>query len=208
MEVDKQRLEEAVLHIQKEIKVSSVFKQFNSYHLSTERGDESILHCPFHVDDSPSLNINDKLGKWHCFSCDRGGNVIQAYRNLMFFRKGVKLTYSDAIDQLLSFTLGRGQITFTTVKRKNSVSVDNTFAVKRLQKTDVPLKINMNDIARWMKKNNKCSFEDISRVSDFMMQGISPTSILQFLENTGIDVKSEKEHNFITINDLLSSVDW
>ncbi len=208
MEIDKQHLEEAVRLIQSQIKVSSIFKQLNSYHLSVERGDEKIIHCPFHVDDAPSLNINDVLGKWHCFSCDRGGNAIQAYKSLIFLDKGIKLSYADAVDQLLSSIQSRGDIFFTTVKKNNRFNVDDTFTVKRLQKMDVALKVNMNDIAQWMKRNNKCSFRDIAQISDFMMEGMSPELILQYLENIDTDSKNQRENTAITAADLLSSVDW
>ncbi len=208
MEIDKQRLDEAVAYIQKQIKISTIFKQFNSYHLNVERGDEKVIHCPFHVDDSPSLNINDTLGKWHCFSCDRGGNVIQAYKSLMFFHKGVKLTYADTIDQLLASTSDRETITFTTIKKSNHFYVDDTFTVRRLQNMGVASKVNMNDIVRWMKKNNKCSFKDIAQVSDFMMEGMSPELILQFLENMDTSISNEKKINVVTAADLLSSIDW
>lgn len=208
LEIDEQRLEKALIHIQNQIKISDVFKQFNSYHLSIERGDEKVVHCPFHVDDSPSLNINDTLRKWHCFSCGRGGNVVQAYRNLIFFHRGIKLSYANVIDQLLAFTSDKEKIDFTTVKKNSHLKIDETFMVKRVHKVDTSLNINMNDIVRWMKKNNKDSFENIAQVSDFMLEGMSPELILQFLENMSKNTETGQKTNVITASDLLSSVDW
>lgn len=44
-----------------------------------------FINCPFHNDATPSLSI--KGDRFHCFSCDRGGDVIdftRAYFNLGF----------------------------------------------------------------------------------------------------------------------------
>jgi hypothetical protein len=30
---------------------------------------------PLHDDDKPSLSLNKEKGLWHCFSCNKGGNV-------------------------------------------------------------------------------------------------------------------------------------
>lgn len=33
-------------------------------------------HCPFHKDHSPSLSVDRGKQLWHCFPCDKGGDVI------------------------------------------------------------------------------------------------------------------------------------
>lgn len=32
--------------------------------------------CPFHADSKPSMTVNDKLGLWRCWPCNRGGDAI------------------------------------------------------------------------------------------------------------------------------------
>ena len=32
--------------------------------------------CPFHADSKPSMTVNDKLGLWRCWPCNRGGDSI------------------------------------------------------------------------------------------------------------------------------------
>lgn len=34
------------------------------------------ISCPFHKDNTPSLSFNPKANRWHCFSCGRGGDII------------------------------------------------------------------------------------------------------------------------------------
>jgi DNA primase len=33
--------------------------------------------CPFHKDTNPSLSIDPVKNEWHCFGCDRKGDVIE-----------------------------------------------------------------------------------------------------------------------------------
>ena len=52
-----------------------------------------FISCPFHVDREPSLSV--KRERFHCFSCDRGGDVIdftQTYFNLDFRAASKKLS--------------------------------------------------------------------------------------------------------------------
>lgn len=36
--------------------------------------------CPFHDDRNPSLSIDPEKNEWHCFGCDRKGDVIEWVR--------------------------------------------------------------------------------------------------------------------------------
>ncbi len=38
--------------------------------------------CPFHNDKHPSLSVKTEKQIWHCWSCDKGGNVINLVRDL------------------------------------------------------------------------------------------------------------------------------
>jgi DNA primase len=43
--------------------------------------------CPFHSDSKPSMTVNDKLGLWKCWPCNRGGDAltfVQDFKKLDF----------------------------------------------------------------------------------------------------------------------------
>lgn len=43
--------------------------------------------CPFHIEKTPSFNVNEKKGLYHCFGCGVGGDVINfimRYQNVEF----------------------------------------------------------------------------------------------------------------------------
>jgi len=43
--------------------------------------------CPFHNDSVPSLSISEEKGIWHCFGCERGGNIAKFREELKGVRK-------------------------------------------------------------------------------------------------------------------------
>ena len=48
------------------------------------------VSCPFHTDADPSLSIERTTGKWHCFSCGKGGGPAQMAQYLQ--EKGEQVT--------------------------------------------------------------------------------------------------------------------
>lgn len=49
------------------------------------------FHCPFHVDEHESFSVRTDEQYWHCFSCGRGGNII----NYIMLKDG--LSYANAV---------------------------------------------------------------------------------------------------------------
>jgi DNA primase len=51
-------------------------------HAITEHTDNIFVHCPFHVDKTPSLSISLERGIYRCFSCQSGGSIEKLYREV------------------------------------------------------------------------------------------------------------------------------
>jgi DNA primase catalytic core len=60
-------------------------------------GKELIGLCPFHKDSKPSLRIDSVANKWHCFGCDRKGDVIEWVRHAegVSFNHAIELLKRD-----------------------------------------------------------------------------------------------------------------
>ena len=51
------------------------------YGVHVVRGNKA--HCPFHCDRTPSMSFYDHNRKFHCFSCNTGGDVIDLVQRLL-----------------------------------------------------------------------------------------------------------------------------
>lgn len=68
---------------------------------SNERLHDIAIACPFHDDDAPSCYINDEIHKYHCFSCDRGGNIVNFMVEYDRLVLGLNTTYYQKVNELL-----------------------------------------------------------------------------------------------------------
>ena len=101
----------------KRISIDELLIQFNNrsklseliskYVTLTQRGNSFVGKCPFHDEKTPSFNVNDSKGLYHCFGCKEGGNVItfiQKFKNFSFPETikylsnylGIEFAYQDS----------------------------------------------------------------------------------------------------------------
>ena len=50
--------------------------------------------CPFHDERTPSFHVRPQVGRWHCFGCNEGGDVIS------FVQKIDGLGFTEAVEHL------------------------------------------------------------------------------------------------------------
>ena len=50
--------------------------------------------CPFHDERSPSFTVRPSVGRWHCFGCGEGGDVIE------FVMRMDGLSFAEAVEYL------------------------------------------------------------------------------------------------------------
>ena len=64
-------------------------------HIALKRvGNRYMGLCPFHAEKTPSFSINQELGLFKCFGCDKGGDAIT------FIREIEHLDFVDAVEWL------------------------------------------------------------------------------------------------------------
>lgn len=54
--------------------------------------------CPFHDEKTPSFTVRPAVGRWHCFGCGEGGDVIS------FVQQIDHLTFTEAVERLAAST--------------------------------------------------------------------------------------------------------
>lgn len=62
------------------------------------KGGKKIACCPFHKEKTPSFNVMDEKGFYHCFGCGANGDAIS------FMQEYLSLTFIDAIKELCILT--------------------------------------------------------------------------------------------------------
>ena len=112
--------------IRKNISVDEILNEFNNksrlsdliskYVKLTQRGNSFIGKCPFHNEKTPSFNVSDEKGLFHCFGCKVGGNAIT------FLTKYKNLSFKEAVNELSIFAGLQIYYNSTTeIKKKNLI---------------------------------------------------------------------------------------
>ncbi|VEI12579.1 DNA primase [Trueperella bialowiezensis] len=94
--------------------------------------------CPFHDEKTPSFNVRPHVGRWHCFGCGEGGDVISFIMNIEHIsfveaveylaeKTGVQLQYEEG-----SRPAGGGQKDVTRSRLIDAHRVAEEFYVRQL----------------------------------------------------------------------------
>lgn len=74
--------------------------------------DNYVTHCPLHVDKTPSLSITPSKNMFYCFSCHKGGGIINwmmTYEHLSYYQavqKLCKITGTELVERKRSSSFG------------------------------------------------------------------------------------------------------
>ena len=91
------------MDIKEEIKSTIRLSEIIGKNISLKRRDKSnyIALCPFHKEKTPSFNISDDKGFFHCFGCGKNGDVfsyVMEMENISFFDALKKLADQAGIN--------------------------------------------------------------------------------------------------------------
>ena len=82
-------------HFMDELRRRTSLSQIVGRHVKlTRKGNRFLGLCPFHNEKSPSFNVRDDEGFYHCFGCGASGDAIS------FLREKEGLGFMDAVRQL------------------------------------------------------------------------------------------------------------
>ncbi len=62
-----------------------------------QQGREWKAHCPFHEDKTPSFSVNEQKNVWICYSCQRGGDLVEFVVLREGKSKGAALAWVEAM---------------------------------------------------------------------------------------------------------------
>ena len=79
---------EVLQEIKDKLLVSEVVSQYTTLE---RRGNNYWCKCPIHGEKTPSLQIRDDKGTWHCFGCGKGGSIFT------FIQEMEKCSFPEAV---------------------------------------------------------------------------------------------------------------
>ena len=83
--------QDTIERVRRQTSLVSVVQQFVRLQ---KRGRSYIGLCPFHKEKTPSFNVNDERGFYHCFGCKASGDAIR------FVQEMQGLSFAEAIREL------------------------------------------------------------------------------------------------------------
>jgi DNA primase len=95
-------------HLREQIRSASDIVEIIGAYVPLKRaGANFVALCPFHREKTPSFHVNPSRQSFHCFGCQKGGDVfrfLQDYENLTYVeairrladRAGIRLEFDDA----------------------------------------------------------------------------------------------------------------
>lgn len=164
-----------------------------------EHGDDTFYRCPFHLDESPSMSVNDKLHVYHCLSCGRHGNMIGFLAQYSTEIEGRSMSYTQKANELLKTdAIMQATLGFNTVY--TSEINDELILEKRryhfIKGTVYPH--NYLELSTMMLEKH-CTEQEIKLFVLMMQEGRSPQDIFDVLFEGKVTAPATAE---IDINDL------
>lgn len=80
------------------------------------RGNRRWALCPFHNERTPSFNVNDDLGLYHCFGCGESGDVFT------YVQKVYNLTFQQSLTWLADAELPPARIVKQDNRRRDEIT--------------------------------------------------------------------------------------
>ena len=184
--------------IRNNLSVDQILNEFNNksrlsdliskYVQLTPRGNSFIGKCPFHNEKTPSFNVSDEKGLFHCFGCKVGGNAIT------FLMKYKNLSFGEAINELSIFAgLNINFQSSSDFKKKNDL-LSLFFEANVFFKDSLKLnKVAYQYISSRIKNNDVISNFEIGYCP-------SDEELIKFLDQKGFGLEEIKKTDLLIRN--------
>ncbi|MES2924185.1 MAG: CHC2 zinc finger domain-containing protein [Verrucomicrobiota bacterium] len=132
-------------------------------HELRKQGSAIFTCCPFHEENTPSCQVDDRTGKFHCFGCGAGGDIFD------YWQKATGLSFHDTLEQLAGMA-GIGPETEYTPRRAAPV-------VKPKVEEKPPEPLEADALERWKTACERLANDgrEIERIAAW--RGIEPGCI-------------------------------
>jgi DNA primase len=84
--------EDDIAQVRERVRIDDVVREYVT--LRNAGGGAQKGLCPFHDEKTPSFHVTPARGRWYCFGCNQGGDVIS------FLQQIDHLTFTEAVERL------------------------------------------------------------------------------------------------------------
>lgn len=169
-----------------------------------ETSNAKVVHCPFHTDKTPSMNIYMEQNQFHCYSCGRNGNYAWFRYLYETITLGKDLNYNRFINDILvsdrEMQIKLGFETLLETKQFN-LSRGLNIKVSKLNK-NLPVRVgSFSELATKMKREGLDDINHITLAIIHMQDGHDAEYTYRALTDS-LDLLLEPERN-LSVDDIL-----
>lgn len=182
MRIDKELVHKILQYIKVSDKYTfSKFADELGLRREVRRGAEIFYECPFHIDETPSLSVNEERGIFQCFSCGRKGSYVNLLLMYDLDVLGKHTNFYKKLDEIL-----RSDSLMTSTFNKNTIFIEDSSIELNINRNRFTYKgftfSNYLELADYVKarKNN---IKDVKAFILMMQKGIPVQDIYSELFN-------------------------
>ena len=183
------------MDIKEEIKNSIRLSEIVSQNLSLKRRDKSnyIALCPFHKEKTPSFNVSDDKGFFHCFGCGKNGDIFN------YVMEMENISFVDALKKLAEHAgINHNNYIFSEdPKQKNQLQLLKRVSESYIQNLHAPIGekvknyLKQRGIDNFLLENFKIGYSGNIKSNEFLVSCLKKEG---FSMNDMIDVGLVKQN--------------
>ena len=183
------------MDIKEEIKNSIRLSEIVSQNLSLKRRDKSnyIALCPFHKEKTPSFNVSDDKGFFHCFGCGKNGDIFN------YVMEMENISFVDALKKLAEHAgINHNNYIFSEdPKQKNQLQLLKRVSESYIQNLYAPIGekvrnyLKQRGIDNFLLENFKIGYSGNIKSNEFLVSCLKKEG---FSMNDMIDVGLVKQN--------------
>ena len=183
------------MDIKEEIKNSIRLSEIVSQNLSLKRRDKSnyIALCPFHKEKTPSFNVSDDKGFFHCFGCGKNGDIFN------YVMEMENISFVDALKKLAEHAgINHNNYIFSEdPKQKNQLQLLKRVSESYIQNLHAPIGekvrnyLKQRGIDNFLLENFKIGYSGNIKSNEFLVSCLKNEG---FSMNDMIDVGLVKQN--------------
>ena len=183
------------MDIKEEIKNSIRLSEIVSQNLSLKRRDKSnyIALCPFHKEKTPSFNVSDDKGFYHCFGCGKNGDIFN------YVMEMENISFVDALKKLAEHAgINHNNYIFSEdSKQKNQLQLLKRVSESYIQNLHAPIGekvrnyLKQRGIDNFLLENFKIGYSGNIKSNEFLVSCLKKEG---FSINDMIDVGLVKQN--------------